>query len=95
MELIAGTAGTGSQKTASEREKVAALESLQFTNEIRRLMSVLTTDDASPFTALLELPAPQAVQLIHSPDSAKLIAAPTPASNNFQLEAMCFDNGIP
>ncbi|GMI65742.1 hypothetical protein like AT3G57800 [Hibiscus trionum] len=81
MELSAGTAGTGSHKTASEREEVAALESLQFTDEIRRLMSVPATDNASSFTALLELPAPQAVQLIHSPDSAKLIAASAPAPN--------------
>ncbi|KAL4351806.1 hypothetical protein GQ457_06G025120 [Hibiscus cannabinus] len=81
MELNAGTAGTGSLKTASERDEVAALESLQFTDEIRRLMSAPATDNASSFTALLELPAPQAVQLIHSPDSAKLIAAPPPAPN--------------
>ncbi|KAK8588795.1 hypothetical protein V6N13_087690 [Hibiscus sabdariffa] len=81
MELNAGTAGIGSHKTASERDEVAALESLQFTDEIRRLMSAPATDNASSFTALLELPAPQAVQLIHSPDSAKLIAAPVPAPN--------------
>ncbi|XP_039059174.1 transcription factor bHLH48-like isoform X2 [Hibiscus syriacus] len=81
MELNAGAAGTGPHKTASERDEVAALESLQFTDEIRRLMSAPATDNASSFTALLELPAPQAVQLIHSPDSAKLTAAPAPAPN--------------
>ncbi|KAK8633134.1 hypothetical protein V6N13_013988 [Hibiscus sabdariffa] len=79
MELNAGTGGNGSHKTASERDEVAALESLQFTDEIRRLMSAPGGDNASSFTALLELPAPQAVQLIHSPESAKLIAAPAPA----------------
>ncbi|KAE8664202.1 Basic helix-loop-helix DNA-binding superfamily protein, putative isoform 2 [Hibiscus syriacus] len=81
MELNEGMAGTGSHKTASERDEVAALESLQFTDEIRRLMSAPATDNASSFTALLELPAPQAVQLIHSPESAKLIAAPAPSPN--------------
>ncbi|GMI79684.1 hypothetical protein like AT3G57800 [Hibiscus trionum] len=81
MELSAGTGGNGSRKTASERDEVAVLESLQFTDEIRCLMSAPGADNASSFTALLELPATQAVQLIHSPDSAKLIAAPTPAPN--------------
>ncbi|KAA3472064.1 Transcription factor bHLH60 [Gossypium australe] len=78
MESNAGTLETRSNRTALEREEVAALESLQFTDEIHRLMSAPATDNASSFTALLELPAPQAVQLIHSPDSAKLIAAPAP-----------------
>ncbi|MBA0687747.1 hypothetical protein Goari_015256, partial [Gossypium aridum] len=81
MESNAGTLETRSNKTALEREEVAALESLQFTDEIHCLMSAPATDNASSFTALLELPAPQAVQLIHSPDSAKLIAAPAPAPN--------------
>ncbi|XVF56065.1 hypothetical protein PTKIN_Ptkin06aG0087200 [Pterospermum kingtungense] len=67
---------TRSNRTASEGDEVAALESLQFTDEIHRLIAAPSTDNASSFTALLELPAPQAVQLLHSPDSAKLIAAP-------------------
>nr|KJB46345.1 hypothetical protein B456_007G361700 [Gossypium raimondii] len=84
MESNAGTLETRSNKTALEREEVAALESLQFTDEIHCLMSAPATDNASSFTALLELPAPQAVQLIHSPDSAKLIAAPAPNVEDFK-----------
>ncbi|KAE8734621.1 Basic helix-loop-helix DNA-binding superfamily protein, putative isoform 2 [Hibiscus syriacus] len=75
MELNEGTAGTGSHKTASESDEVAAPESLQLTDELRLLMSAPVTDNSSSFTAL------QAVQPIHSPDSAKLIAAPAPAPN--------------
>ncbi|TYJ12467.1 hypothetical protein E1A91_A11G352900v1 [Gossypium mustelinum] len=84
MESNAGTLETRSNRTALEREEVAALESLQFTDEIHRLMSAPATDNASSFTALLELPAPQAVQLIHSPDSAKLIATPAPNVEDFK-----------
>ncbi|XVE96035.1 hypothetical protein REPUB_Repub02eG0186700 [Reevesia pubescens] len=79
MEPNAGTTETRSNGTASDMDEVAALESLQFTDEIHRLISAPTTDNASSFTALLELPAPQAVELLHSPESAKLIAAPAPA----------------
>ncbi|PPS07583.1 hypothetical protein GOBAR_AA13055 [Gossypium barbadense] len=84
MESNAGTLETRSNRTALEREEVAVLESLQFTDEIHRLMSAPATDNASSFTALLELPAPQAVQLIHSPDSAKLIATPAPNVEDFK-----------
>ncbi|KAE8664184.1 Transcription factor bHLH77 [Hibiscus syriacus] len=79
MELNEGTAGIGSNKTASESDEVAAPESLQVTDEIRCLMLAPVTDNASSFTALLEPPALQAVQLIQSPDSSKLIAAQAPA----------------
>lgn len=61
-----------------------ALDSLQFNEEIQHLMTV-PLENASSFTALLELPAPQAVELLHhhqqhhSPESnestAKLLAA--------------------
>ncbi|OMO70154.1 transcription factor bHLH60-like protein, partial [Corchorus olitorius] len=81
MEPNAGKAKTRSNGTVSDGDEAAALEALQFTDEIHRLISVPTTDNASSFTALLELPAPQAVELLHSPDSAKLIAAPAPAPN--------------
>lgn len=46
------------------------LESFQFRDEIQRLMMV-PPENASSFTALLELPATQAMQLLHSsPHSA-------------------------
>lgn len=40
------------------------IDSLQFNEEIQRLMSA-PPENASSFTALLELPAPQAVELLH------------------------------
>ncbi|KAM7265337.1 hypothetical protein ACFE04_003020 [Oxalis oulophora] len=46
---------------------VTVLESLQFNEEIRQLMTVPSVDDnATSFTALLELPATQAMELLHS-----------------------------
>ncbi|GAY55673.1 hypothetical protein CUMW_166030 [Citrus unshiu] len=60
-----------------------ALDSLQFNEEIQHLMT-LPPENANSFTALLELPAPQAVELLHhhhhrSPESncstAKLVTA--------------------
>ena len=45
----------------------AALESIQFNEEIRGIMAP-TPENASSFTALLELPPTQAVELLHSPD---------------------------
>ncbi|KAE8732807.1 Basic helix-loop-helix DNA-binding superfamily protein, putative isoform 2 [Hibiscus syriacus] len=81
MELNEGTAGIGSNKTASESDEVAAPELLQVTDKICRLMLAPVTNNASSFTALLEPPVLQAVQLIQSPDSSKLIAAPAPAPN--------------
>ncbi|XVE75668.1 hypothetical protein DITRI_Ditri12bG0111400 [Diplodiscus trichospermus] len=88
MEPNAGRTETRSNGTASDKDDVAALESLQFTDEINRLISATTTDNASSFTALLELSAPQAVELLHSPESAKLIAAP--ASNVEDFKGSCF-----
>ncbi|EOY09403.1 hypothetical protein QUC31_010526 [Theobroma cacao] len=78
MEPKARTTETRSNGTTSDGDEAVALESLQFTDEIHRLISAPSTDNASSFTALLELPAPQAVELLHSPESAKLIAAPAP-----------------
>ncbi|XWS59198.1 hypothetical protein CRYUN_Cryun08bG0101100 [Craigia yunnanensis] len=84
MEPNAGTTEARSNRTPSEGDEVAALESLQFTDEIHRLISAPPTDNASSFTALLELRAPQAIQLLHSPESAKLIAAPAPNVEDFK-----------
>lgn len=48
-----------------------ALESIQFNEEIQGIMApVPAPENASSFTALLELPPTQAVELLHSPDSA-------------------------
>ena len=84
MEPNAGTTEARSNRTPSEGDEVAALESLQFTDEIHCLISAPPTDNASSFTALLELPVPEAVQLLHSPESSKLIAAPAPNVEDFK-----------
>ncbi|XP_039010822.1 transcription factor bHLH48-like [Hibiscus syriacus] len=75
MESKAGTAETRSKLTAPDGAEVTAFESLQFTDETHRLISAPPTDNASSFTALLELPSPQVVELLHASDSPKLIAA--------------------
>ncbi|XP_024031128.1 transcription factor bHLH48 [Morus notabilis] len=50
------------------------LDSLQFGEEIQRLMAV-PPENASSFTALLELPAPQAMELLHhAPDPDRVPA---------------------
>ncbi|KAK7285541.1 hypothetical protein RJT34_20316 [Clitoria ternatea] len=47
------------------------LESIQFNDEIQEIMAPAPApENASSFTALLELPPTQAVELLHSPDSA-------------------------
>ncbi|GMJ02321.1 hypothetical protein like AT3G57800 [Hibiscus trionum] len=84
MESNAGTTETRSNLTASDGGEVTAFESLQFTDKIHRLILAPTTDNASSFTALLELPPPQAVELLHSPDSPKLIAASPPNVEVFE-----------
>nr|KJB36081.1 hypothetical protein B456_006G139900 [Gossypium raimondii] len=75
MESKAGTTETRSNITASDGDQVAALESLQFTDEFHRLILAPPSDNATSLTALLELPASRALELLHSPASAKLIAA--------------------
>lgn len=50
-----------------DREETG-LESLQFREEIHRLMTV-PPENGSSFTALLELPETQAMELLHSPHS--------------------------
>lgn len=45
------------------------VESLQFGEEIQRLMTVVPPESGSSFTALLELPPTQAMELLHSPGS--------------------------
>ena len=47
------------------------LESHQFCEEIHGLMTI-PSENASSFTALLELPATQALELLHSTDSAEV-----------------------
>ncbi|MBA0793347.1 hypothetical protein Gohar_017763, partial [Gossypium harknessii] len=84
MESNAGTTETRSNVTVPDGGEVAAFESLQFTDEIHRLISVPATDNASSFTALLELPATQVVELLHSPESVKLIVASAPNVEDFK-----------
>ncbi|GLT37146.1 hypothetical protein SLA2020_114810 [Shorea laevis] len=74
MERIDGTGARSVQKTPEE--EATARESIQLTDEIRRLISA-PSDNASSFTALLEMPATQAVELLHSPESANLISNDT------------------
>lgn len=59
---------------AQARSSETALESFQFHEEIRRLMAP-PPENASSFTALLELPHSQAVELLHSPGPSKSSAA--------------------
>ena len=69
MEPNSASYVLGSCPTRPEPEETG-LESLQFRDEIQRLMTV-PPENASSFTALLELPATQAMQLLHSsPHSA-------------------------
>ncbi|TYI98639.1 hypothetical protein E1A91_D01G229200v1 [Gossypium mustelinum] len=84
MESNAGTTETRSNVTVPDGGEVAAFESLQFTDEIHRLISAPGTDNASSFTALLELPATQVVELLHSPESVKLIVASAPNVEDFK-----------
>ncbi|XP_039032845.1 transcription factor bHLH60-like [Hibiscus syriacus] len=84
MEPNARTAETRSNLTALDGDEVTAFESLQFTDEIHRLISAPPTDNASSFTALLELPSPQAVELLYSPESSKLIPASPPNVEDFK-----------
>ncbi|PSS21150.1 Transcription factor bHLH60 like [Actinidia chinensis var. chinensis] len=72
MDRIAGTE-VRSVNCGEEIEEIG-VDSLQFGEEIRRLMAA-PTDTGSSFTALLELPANQVMELLHSPDTVR-----TPAS---------------
>ncbi|KAF5473326.1 hypothetical protein F2P56_009945 [Juglans regia] len=51
------------------------LESLQFREEFHRLM-IVPPENGSSFTALLELPETQAMELLHSPHSDKGVMVP-------------------
>lgn len=56
-----------------------ALDSLQFNEEIQHLMTG-PPENANSFTALLELPAPQAMELLHHPSESASGAAAAAAS---------------
>ncbi|XP_031280201.1 transcription factor bHLH48-like [Pistacia vera] len=58
-----------------------ALDSFQFNEEIQQLMTI-PQENASSFTALLELPAPQAMELLHHSPESNDSAAPAPAHSN-------------
>lgn len=62
MGTVGGSSPIGRQSDDT------GLESLQFCEEIQGLMTI-PAENASSFTALLELPATQALELLHSPDS--------------------------
>ncbi|KAA8517024.1 hypothetical protein F0562_017158 [Nyssa sinensis] len=66
MELMEGN-DVGFATCGDKNEEIG-IESLQFGEEIQSLMSV-PPETGSSFTALLELPANQAVVLLHSPES--------------------------
>ncbi|KAJ8752223.1 hypothetical protein K2173_003831 [Erythroxylum novogranatense] len=79
MELSAGTGArcgfSSPQPDCTGFDSVA-----QFGEDIQHLISV-PPDNASSFTALLELPANQAMELLHSPDST----LPTPPEHSTYL----------
>ncbi|MED6215752.1 hypothetical protein PIB30_000756 [Stylosanthes scabra] len=59
----------------------AALDSIQFSEQIQGLMAP-APESTSSFTALLELPPPQAVKLLHSPDKAPAGSGKPPCHNS-------------
>ncbi|XP_019426262.1 PREDICTED: transcription factor bHLH48-like isoform X2 [Lupinus angustifolius] len=64
---------------STQNDDVVALDSIQFNEEIQGIMApVPAPENASSFTALLELPPTQAVELLHSPDSSVAAAARKP-----------------
>jgi len=65
---------SGSNSNKSEPDE-NGFEFLQFREEIERLMTV-PPENASSFTALLELPATKAMELLHSPHSDNGCPAP-------------------
>ncbi|XP_039017568.1 transcription factor bHLH60-like [Hibiscus syriacus] len=84
MEPNARTAETRYNLTTLDGDEVTTFESLQFTDEIHRLISAPPTDNASSFTALLELPSPQAIELLYSSESSKLIPSLPPNVEDFK-----------
>ncbi|CAH2058387.1 unnamed protein product [Thlaspi arvense] len=52
------------------REAVTGLESLNFSDEIRQLVTMPPENTGSSFTALLEMPATQAMELLHFPETS-------------------------
>ncbi|KAI4348735.1 hypothetical protein L6164_009422 [Bauhinia variegata] len=72
MEQTAGGL-VGSSPTVREQDE-NALESIQFNEEIQGLIAP-ASENASSFTALLELPSTQAMELLHLPDCDGTAAA--------------------
>uniref|UniRef100_A0A5B6YMB5 Putative transcription factor bHLH48 n=1 Tax=Davidia involucrata TaxID=16924 RepID=A0A5B6YMB5_DAVIN len=66
MEVVEGTEVRSA--SCGDKTEEIGVESLQFGEEIQRLMSV-PPETGSSFTALLELPPTQAMELLHSPES--------------------------
>ncbi|KAK4272559.1 hypothetical protein QN277_021098 [Acacia crassicarpa] len=73
----------GSSLAIREQDK-SALESIQFNQEIQGIMDP-PPENASSFTALLELPPPQAVELLHSPDCGGAAASSASAKSLCQI----------
>ncbi|KAK4749490.1 hypothetical protein SAY87_026939 [Trapa incisa] len=76
------------------RSNEIALEYFQFHDEIRRLMAP-PTENASSFTALLELPHSSAVELLHLPEPSKYSAVASSGSlkpyfQHLGAGGMCF-----
>ncbi|KAK7336606.1 hypothetical protein VNO77_17152 [Canavalia gladiata] len=64
----------------SVHDGTTTLESIQFNEEIQGIMAPAPApENASSFTALLELPPTQAVELLHSPDSDAAAARKPPS----------------
>ena len=71
MDRIAGTEVRS--MNCGEKIEEIAVDSLQFGEEIRRLMA--PPAEGSSFTALLELPVNQATELLHSPDTIRTLSS--------------------
>ncbi|KAE9590754.1 putative transcription factor bHLH family [Lupinus albus] len=66
-------------RESTQNDVVVAFDSIQFNEEIQGIMApVPAPENASSFTALLELPPTQAVELLHSPDSSVAASARKP-----------------
>lgn len=80
MDLIGGIIARSSPREPEPDETV--LDSLQFNEEIHRMMAA-PPENGSSFTALLELPATQAMELLHSSDSGN---SPAPRAGDDDLK---------
>ncbi|KAK7244675.1 hypothetical protein RIF29_39500 [Crotalaria pallida] len=83
---------------STQNDVVVALDSIQFNEEIQGIMApVPAPENASSFTALLELPPTQAVELLHSPEpssAARKLPLVTPNPKPYLVNAFNGGNSL-